>query len=205
MGLQSSIHPFTTHPLWQSLSELSDAERVHKLLNDANLRSRLVRERPDDNHVRWITRALDRTFAMGEPVDLEPSVEQSLGAQARATNRDPIEVALDALLLDEGRNLLLHPFENYNAGDLSVVEAMLNASTDPGSSSTGVGLEAGSKAELLAIIRCARPGIPILCNGFKDVAYIEMALRARRLGLDVHIIIEKPTEFRQKQSGKKWS
>ncbi len=125
MGLQSSIHPFTTHPLWQSLSELSDAERVHKLLNDANLRSRLVRERPDDNHVRWITRALDRTFAMGEPVDLEPSVEQSLGAQARATNRDPIEVALDALLLDEGRNLLLHPFENYNAGDLSVVEAML--------------------------------------------------------------------------------
>ena len=79
---------------------------------------------------------------------------------------------------------------------LSVVEAMLNASTDPGSSSTGVGLEAGSKAELLAIIRCARPGIPILCNGFKDVAYIEMALRARRLGLDVHIIIEKPTEFR---------
>jgi arginine decarboxylase len=79
---------------------------------------------------------------------------------------------------------------------LSVVEAMLSAPECEESSSTGVGLEAGSKAELLAIIPCARPGTTILCNGFKDVAYIEMALRARRLGLDVHIIIEKPTEFR---------
>ena len=57
------------------------------------------------------------------------------------------------------------------------------------------GLEAGSKAELLAILPIPRPGVPILCNGFKDVAYIEMALRAQRLGLNVHIIIEKPTEF----------
>ena len=72
-----------------------------------------------------------------------------------------------------------------------VVEALVEAGER-----TGVGLEAGSKAELLAILAVARPGMPILCNGFKDTQYIEMALRARKLGLDVFIIIEKPTEFR---------
>ncbi|HAN97462.1 MAG TPA: arginine decarboxylase [Planctomycetaceae bacterium] len=61
---------------------------------------------------------------------------------------------------------------------------------------SGVGLEAGSKAELLAILAQARPGMPILCNGFKDVQYIEMALRGLKLGLDVTITIEKPSEFR---------
>lgn len=58
-----------------------------------------------------------------------------------------------------------------------------------------VGLEAGSKAELLAVLAQARPGMPILCNGFKDEAYIEMALRGLKLGLDVTITIEKPSEF----------
>lgn len=58
-----------------------------------------------------------------------------------------------------------------------------------------VGLEAGSKAELLAVLAQARPDMPILCNGFKDEAYIEMALRGLKLGLDVTITIEKPSEF----------
>ena len=46
-----------------------------------------------------------------------------------------------------------------------------------------VGLEAGSKPELLiALALLDTPGALIVCNGYKDRAYIETALLAQRLG-----------------------
>ncbi len=57
-----------------------------------------------------------------------------------------------------------------------------------------VGLEAGSKSELLAILALAKSGT-IICNGYKDRAYIRLALIGTRLGLDVFIVIEKPAEL----------
>ncbi len=37
------------------------------------------------------------------------------------------------------------------------------------------GLEAGSKPELLAVVAMADNEVPIVCNGFKDSEFIEMA------------------------------
>jgi arginine decarboxylase len=42
----------------------------------------------------------------------------------------------------------------------------------------GFGLEAGSKPELLAVIALASNETPIICNGFKDAEFIEMAMLA---------------------------
>lgn len=57
-----------------------------------------------------------------------------------------------------------------------------------------VGLEAGSKSELQAIVSF-RPRGAVICNGYKDRTYIRLALIAKRLGLDVYIVIEKLSEF----------
>ena len=38
------------------------------------------------------------------------------------------------------------------------------------------GLEAGSKPELLAVVALADNDTPIICNGFKDDEFIEMAM-----------------------------
>lgn len=57
------------------------------------------------------------------------------------------------------------------------------------------GLEAGSKAELMAVIAMANPQTRLLCNGFKDKTVVEMALRALKLGRDMTIVIEKPNEL----------
>lgn len=58
-----------------------------------------------------------------------------------------------------------------------------------------IGLEAGSKPELLAILGLAKPGGTIVCNGYKDRAYIRMALMGQLMGLSVFIVIEKPSEL----------
>ena len=57
-----------------------------------------------------------------------------------------------------------------------------------------VGLEAGSRSELLAILALARRGT-IVCNGYKDRSYIRLALIGTRLGLDVFIVVEKLSEL----------
>jgi arginine decarboxylase len=60
----------------------------------------------------------------------------------------------------------------------------------------GFGLEAGSKPELMAVLALARAGSTVICNGYKDREYIRLALIGRRLGLDIFIVIEKPSELR---------
>jgi arginine decarboxylase len=59
----------------------------------------------------------------------------------------------------------------------------------------GFGLEAGSKPELMAVLAMARPGSIVVCNGYKDREYVRLALIGRKLGLRVHIVIEKLSEL----------
>lgn len=55
-----------------------------------------------------------------------------------------------------------------------------------------VGLEAGSKPELLvALALMDTPGALIICNGYKDRAYVETALLAQRLGRTPIIVIDR--------------
>lgn len=59
----------------------------------------------------------------------------------------------------------------------------------------GFGLEAGSKPELLAVIALATNEVPIICNGFKDDEFIEMAILAHKIGRKIILVIEKYTEL----------
>jgi N-acyl-D-aspartate/D-glutamate deacylase len=125
MGLDTSVHFFATHPAYRGIAALPVAERVARLRDDAELRRRLVTERPDDEFTRWMTRAIERTFELVEPLDYEPTPDRSIAARAAAAGRDRWDLALDLLAADDGRALLLHPFENYHGGDLEVVRTML--------------------------------------------------------------------------------
>ena len=59
-----------------------------------------------------------------------------------------------------------------------------------------IGLEAGSKPELLTIIALSRMGNTVICNGYKDLEYIRIALIGQELGLRVFIVIEKLSELK---------
>ena len=57
------------------------------------------------------------------------------------------------------------------------------------------GLEAGSKPELLAVVALADNETPIICNGFKDADFIEMAMLAQKIGRRIIAVVEKYTEL----------
>ena len=58
-----------------------------------------------------------------------------------------------------------------------------------------VGMETGSKPELMAVLGVSPPGGLIVCNGYKDHEYLELALIAQRLGHEVYIVVEKLSEL----------
>ena len=59
-----------------------------------------------------------------------------------------------------------------------------------------LGLEAGSKPELHAVIavQCQSDSL-IICNGYKDESYIELALLAQKMGKRIFIVVEKLNEL----------
>ena len=59
-----------------------------------------------------------------------------------------------------------------------------------------LGLEAGSKPELHAVIavQCQSDAL-IICNGYKDQSYIELALLAQKMGKRIFIVVEKLNEI----------
>lgn len=60
-----------------------------------------------------------------------------------------------------------------------------------------IGLEAGSKPELHAVLAIMdNPEALIICNGYKDEEFIELALLAQKMGKRIFIVVEKLNELR---------
>ena len=70
-----------------------------------------------------------------------------------------------------------------------VVEEILRAGAG------SVGLEAGSKPELLTVLALMPLGGTIICNGYKDSEYVRLALMGEKLGLEIYLVVEKPSEL----------
>jgi len=99
--------------------------------------------------------------------------------------RQAFETAIDELDYG-GRYNLVYPIKvNQQA---SVVRTLAKIA--------GLGLEVGSKPELITALAVSRPGSLIICNGYKDAAYVRLALSGLKLGLKPVIVIEKPGEWR---------
>lgn len=58
------------------------------------------------------------------------------------------------------------------------------------------GLEAGSKAELIAALAYLHdPEAYIICNGYKDAEFIDLALSSLKMGLQTMLVLEMPGEL----------
>ena len=74
-----------------------------------------------------------------------------------------------------------------------VVEEILRS--EPAADQSQIGLEAGSKPELFAVLALAPDNACIICNGYKDRETIRLALMGQRLGHRVFIVVEKASEL----------
>ena len=89
----------------------------------------------------------------------------------------------------KGENFIIYPIKTNQMQP--VVEEIISHGRK-----FNLGLEAGSKPELHAVIavQCQSDSL-IICNGYKDQSYIELALLAQKMGKRVFIVVEKPNEL----------
>lgn len=89
----------------------------------------------------------------------------------------------------EGDNFIIYPIKVNQMQP--VVEEIISHGRK-----FNLGLEAGSKPELHAVIavQCQSDSL-IICNGYKDQSYIELALLAQKMGKRIFIVVEKLNEI----------
>ncbi len=105
---------------------------------------------------------------------------------------EQIGSAFGTAIQDEGYGGAYRPVFPIKVNQQSdVVEELVHYGRD-----LGLGLEAGSKPELLVALALAEgPNSLIICNGYKDDAYIETALLAQKLGRHPVIVIDRFEEL----------
>jgi len=126
MGLQSTAHPFISHPSYRALAHLPLDERVRRL-RDPAVRARILGEKAGftDPIAIFVASSFHKLFPLGDPPDYEPDPERSIAAIARREGRTPEEVAYDLLLGRDGRALLYFPLLNYSDFDFEAIREML--------------------------------------------------------------------------------
>lgn len=86
----------------------------------------------------------------------------------------------------DGRYTALYPIK-VNQQD-AVIKSII------ATEAVSIGLEAGSKPELMAVLALSPRHGTIVCNGYKDREFIRLALMGQKLGHRVYIVIEKESE-----------
>jgi N-acyl-D-aspartate/D-glutamate deacylase len=125
-GLQSSLHPFITHPTYRTLRDLPLAERVARL-HRPEVRDALLSEQPETDSAiaialmtRW-----EQIFPLGDPPDYEPAPATSVAAVAARESRTPEAVMLDWMLERDGMALLFAPLASYVHTDHEAIREMM--------------------------------------------------------------------------------
>jgi arginine decarboxylase len=119
----------------------------------------------------------------------------------------PVLVRCSAILKDRVARLHIafgqaRARHGYEPGYTTVYPIKVNqqfsvVSKIAGADAGTVGLEAGSKPELMAVLGLSQPGGMVICNGYKDREYIRIGLIGRRLGQRLYLVIEKLSELEQ--------
>lgn len=89
----------------------------------------------------------------------------------------------------EGTNFVIYPIKVNQMSQ--VVQEIVSHGNK-----YNVGLEAGSKPELHAVLGVSsHEKSVIICNGYKDEDYVELALLAQKMGRRIYLVVEKLNEL----------
>lgn len=93
----------------------------------------------------------------------------------------------------EGKNFIIYPIKVNQMRP--VVEEIVSHGMK-----FNIGLEAGSKPELHAVLATnIADNALIICNGYKDEKFVELALLAQKMGRHIFLVVEKLNELNSLQ------
>ncbi|MCA9512948.1 MAG: amidohydrolase family protein [Myxococcota bacterium] len=125
MGLQTERHAWRGRPAFEEIAGLPLAELAAELRTPER-RRRILSEPADTNGFGAVWVQYDKLFPLGNPMNYEPSDEDSIAAIAKRSGRDPQEVLYDAMIAEDGRAMLLVPALNYSERSCDPIYEMMH-------------------------------------------------------------------------------
>lgn len=113
MGLQTDRHPWVSKTAYQEIMGLPLAERASKL-RDPEMKQRILSEDTGDGGFLMVWKQYDKLFPLGNPLNYEPTEDESIAAIAKQQGRDPEDLLYDLMLEEDGRAIFLVPILNYS-------------------------------------------------------------------------------------------
>ena len=127
LGFECTLNPFLVNPVFREIADLPKHERT-AALRDPAFRERLLAAAGGKDMQAVGGRLIEKygvMFALGENPNYEPDMANSIAAIAERAGRAPAEVALDAMLENDGTAMLWVPFSNYGQGNLDGTRELL--------------------------------------------------------------------------------
>jgi len=128
LGFECTLNPFLANPVYREIAGLPTAERT-AALRDPAFRERLLAAAGGKDMQAVGGRLIEKfdiMFALGESPNYEPNPANSMAGIAAREGRLPAEVALDALLENDGTAMLWVPFSNFGQGNLDGTHELLS-------------------------------------------------------------------------------
>ena len=127
-----SNHRFQRRPSYVEIAHLSLSERVSRLRDPATRKAILsesdlppLSDSVNDAMHVIIGQNIENVFPLGNPVNYEPSAEDSIAASARAAGQDVEAFMYDAMMAEEGNAILMMPGLNFARGNCDAIYEML--------------------------------------------------------------------------------
>jgi N-acyl-D-aspartate/D-glutamate deacylase len=127
LSWDGTVNPFSFHSNYAALSIMSHEERLTELRKPEVRAAILAEDDPlmGDDFMDTIIAGWDKLYELGDPPNYEPSAEDSIAARAAQAGVPPRQYCYDAMMKNDGKNVIYFPCFGYSAGDLSRQVALL--------------------------------------------------------------------------------
>ncbi len=128
LGLQCTLHPFMTNPVWRDIATLPPAEQA-RVMRDPAVKAAVLAAQTGDRNRNLIGGRLihkyELMYELTDPPCYEPGPADSIAARAAREGRPAADLAYDIVTGDDGRAMLYVTALNYVSGNLDAVHEML--------------------------------------------------------------------------------
>ncbi|MEU7813699.1 amidohydrolase family protein [Pseudonocardia sp. NPDC049154] len=125
LGLENTLNPFMTNPVWRGIADLTPGEQAARM-REPGLRAEILaaqtREKERGRLGGNLIHKYELMYELTDPPNYEPPASASIANRAAAEGRDPVELAYDIVA---GGGMLYLVSSNYVAGNLDAVGEML--------------------------------------------------------------------------------
>jgi len=128
LSFASTANPFIATPTFRKISAAKQGEALIAELKNPEVKAQILAEHAHVNltgNGGALTKGYARMFRLTDPVDYEPSAENSLQAEADRLGHDVHEYVYDVLMEEDGHRLVYLPINNYHYGNLDDVHGMM--------------------------------------------------------------------------------